>query len=88
MDGDGCVRLTQGDPVTGTVSGPGRLQFDKTRPQSLQLTWTDEYGDATRFFDDPDVRHGEVELATPTDTAELTLVSPVGGLTVCGFAEG
>jgi hypothetical protein len=86
VDEDGCIELTQGDPVTAEVTDAGLLTFDKTRPQSLQLTWTDEYGVGTRFFDDPDIRQGAVELATPTDTAELELLSPVGGLTVCGFA--
>jgi hypothetical protein len=87
VDADGCVALTEGEPVTGTVVGPGRLQFLKNPASSLQLTWTDEYGEGTRFFDDPEVHRAEVELAAPTDTAELELVSRVGDLTVCGFEE-
>jgi hypothetical protein len=88
VDDDGCITLTQGDPVTGEVTGNGLLTFDKTRAQSLQLTWTDEYGEGTRFFDDPDIRQAAVELAQPTDTAQLELLSPLGELTVCGFEQG
>jgi hypothetical protein len=86
VDADGCVRLREGEEITGTVTGPGRLDLRKTRPQSLQLVWTDEYGVGRRFFDDPDVRAGTVELAEPTDTAELQVVSPILDMTVCGFA--
>ena len=85
VDSDGCVALTPGDPITATVTGAGLLTFDKTRPQSLALTWTDEFGEGRRFFDDPDIRQGAVELATPATDAELTLESPVQSLTVCGF---
>lgn len=88
VDGDGCITLDPGDPVTVTVTDAGLLTFDKTRPQSLVLTWADEFGEGRRFFDDPDVRQAAVELAAPTDTAELTLESPVQTLTVCGFAAG
>ncbi len=86
IDADGCVELTQDDEITATVTDAGLLTFDKARPQSLQLTWTDEYGVGTRFFDDPDIREGAVELATPDTTAELELRSLVGRLVVCGFA--
>ena len=86
VDADGCVVVAQGDTVTATVTDAGLLTFDKTRPQSLALTWTDEFGEGRRFFDDPDIRQGAVELATPATDADLTLESPVGDLTVCGFS--
>ncbi|HEY5698821.1 MAG TPA: hypothetical protein VIT01_15055 [Acidimicrobiales bacterium] len=86
VDAEGCVVVAQGDTVTATVADAGLITFDKTRPQSLALTWTDEFGEGRRFFDDPDIRQGAVELATPATDADLTLESPVGDLTVCGFS--
>ena len=85
VDSDGCVTLAEGEPITATVADAGLLTFDKTRPQSLALTWTDEFGEGRRFLDDPDIRQGAVELAAPATDAELTLESPVQNLTVCGF---
>ncbi len=85
VDPDGCVELSLDEPVTAQVQDAGLLTFTKGRPQVLGLTWEDEYGVGTRRLDDPDVREAAVELADPTDTAELTLVSRIGALTVCGF---
>lgn len=87
VDADGCITLSEGEPVAASVTGPAQLTLTKGPGQVLALTWEDEFGEGTRRVDDPDLRRTVLTLAAPNDTAELTLESRVGDMTVCGFAN-
>lgn len=85
VNADGCVVLTEGEPVEATVRDGGTLSLDRTPEQALDLTWTDGYGTGTRRIDDPGLSHILIELATPVDAAVVTLEGEGDDLTVCGF---
>ena len=88
VDADGCATVDQEAPVTAIVSDAAVLTVDKAPGQALVGTWTDRYGVGVRRFENPAIPKGAVELADPDGTAELTLESTAGSLTVCGFALG
>lgn len=85
LDARGCATLSEDEPLVTSVVAPGELTVTKDPDQSVQLVWTDDFGQGVRYFDDPTISEGSIELAAPTSTTTLRLESEIGDVDVCGL---